>query len=196
MKNEAPAAAVLTFTSLSCPGATSGPLSFALRPGLSLVRGGEQRGKTSLLRLIAAAAVAQGQSCCFENPADPAHDDLVARTWLTQRQPPSSADKGLATLAAGLIEAFGLAEHLDKPLYMLSTGSRRKVGLVAAAASGARLTLLDTPYAALDARSGRLLSELLAEAAANRQRAWVIADYELPAGLASLPLAASIELGD
>lgn len=195
MSEREPAASVLSFSDLSCPGATRGPLSFVLRPGLSLVRGGEQRGKTSLLHLIATTAEAQGLSCCFETPADPAHDALLARAWLAQRQQ-RFAPGWQTPLAAALIEAFRLDEHFDKPLYMLSTGSRRKIGLVAAAASGARLTLLDTPYAALDARSGRLLSELLAEAAVDRQRAWVLADYELPAALAGLPLAANIDLGD
>ena len=78
---------------------------------------------------------------------------------------------------------------------MLSAGSRRKLGLVAAAASDARLTLLDQPYAALDARSARLLSELLAEAAQDPHRAWVLADYALPAALQDLALATRVSLG-
>lgn len=177
-------------------------LSFAIRPGLSVVRGGDGRGKSSLLRLIAGTTTpASGQirrparTIFHESPVEAAHDPVVARAWLAQHQARYAAG-WLPGLEADLIAAFGLTEHIDKPLFMLSAGSRRKVGLVAAAASAAQLTLLDTPYAALDARSGRLLSELLAEAAADRERAWVIADYELPAALAEVPLAARIELGD
>ncbi|WP_349741128.1 ABC transporter ATP-binding protein [Roseateles cavernae] len=180
-------------------------LSFDLTPGLSLIRGGDGRGKTSLLRLIAGElAPGAGQilrsadtaSCSFEQPADPVHDPVLARAWLAERRAGRFAATWLPALELGLIEGLGLSPHMDKPMFMLSTGSRRKLGLVAAAASGAALTLLDTPYAALDARSGRLLSELLAEAADSAQRAWVIADYALPAGLGGVALAALIELGD
>ena len=95
-----------------------------------------------------------------------------------------------------LLQGFGLVEHLDKTLHMLSTGSRRKVALAAAFACGARLTLLEKPCAALDARSRGLLAELLQEAAGDDRRAWVLADYELPAALAGVELAATLDLGD
>jgi ABC-type multidrug transport system ATPase subunit len=52
-----------------------------------------------------------------------------------------------------LVTALQLTPHLDKRLNMLSTGSRRKVGLVAALASGATVTLLDQPFVSLDASS-------------------------------------------
>ncbi|MEY8877526.1 MAG: hypothetical protein AB9M60_13530, partial [Leptothrix sp. (in: b-proteobacteria)] len=85
------------------------------------------------------------------------------------------------------------------PLFMLSTGSRRKVGLVAAAASGAALTLVDNPFAALDAPARQLWLQVLSEAAADRTRAWVVADHDVPtAWVASAPpaLAGVIDLGD
>lgn len=176
-------------------------LSFQLRPGLTLVRGGERCGKSTLLRIIAGTqAVDAGRlqraarSCFHEQPADASHDPVVAADWLAARQA-ACADWD-AAVAAALVEAFGLAEHLGKPMFMLSTGSRRKVGLVAAAASGAELTLLDTPFAALDAASCRVLAELLAEAAEDRRRAWVLADYELNPRLEGIALAALIDLGD
>lgn len=155
-----------------------------IAPGLTLLRGGEGRSKTRLLRQLAG-----------ERPAAAEHDAVVAQAWLDQRRQ-RFASSWRAAVAAALIEGFGLAEHMAKPLFMLSAGSRRKVGLVAAAASGAALTLLDTPYAALDARSGRLLSELLAEAAEGTDRAWVLAGYELPVALAGVRLAGLIDLGD
>lgn len=176
-------------------------LSFQLRPGFTLVRGGERCGKSTLLRLIAGTLEPDSghlqraaRSCSHEQPAEPLHDALVVRAWLASRQ--AMHGDWNDGLAAGLIDAFALAEHIDKPMYMLSTGSRRKVGLVAAAASGAELTLLDTPFAALDAASCRVLADLLAEAADNERRAWVLADYELPPRLAGLRLAGVIDLGD
>ena len=75
---------------------------------------------------------------------------------------------------------------------MLSTGSRRKVWLAAAFASGAALTLLDQPFAALDKVSMGVITELLQEAAGHPERAWVVADYVAPPGV---PLAGQAQLG-
>ncbi|MDC8786126.1 ABC transporter ATP-binding protein [Roseateles koreensis] len=176
-------------------------LNFALSPGLNVLRGGDGRGKTSLLRLISgtlaptAGHISRSVSTlCYPCPEDPSHDAQPVRQWLAaQRQAYPAWSQ---PLEARLLQAFALSEHLDKPLYMLSTGSRRKTGLVAAAASGAQLTLLDQPYAALDARSCALLSELLAEAAEDTRRAWVLADYALPPALAQVGLRAVVDLGD
>ena len=176
-------------------------LSFAVGLGLTLVRGGDGRGKTSLMRLIAGEIAPSAGSVerhaatlFFEAPADATHDDVVVRDWLAARQ--QCFDGWRADVAPALIEGFGLAEHIDKPMFMLSTGSRRKVGLVAAAASNAQLTLVDMPYAAIDAPSGRLLTRLLADAAGQATRAWVIADHEVPAGLAGLRGMTVVDLGD
>ncbi len=176
-------------------------LSFAIKPGLTLLRGGSGRGKKTLLRLISGElqpssglVTRQTRTQWCEDPADPGSDDIVARAWLAARRPRFS--QWQADLEAELIEGFGLSPHIDKPLYMLSTGSRRKVGLLGAAASGAELTLIDRPFTALDASSSRLLAQLLAEAAADQSRGWVMADYELPASLSGLGLAGLIDLGD
>ena len=174
-------------------------LSLAVHPGLTLVRGGECRGKTTLLRLMAGAlAPTAGRierladSVWFEDMADPAHDEVVVQAWLEARR--ARFPGWNAGVAAALIDAFALGPHVAKPLFMLSTGSRRKAGLVAAAASGAALTLLDTPFAALDAPSRRVVCELLHEAAAG-ERAWVVADHEIAPCLSGAAFTA-LDLGD
>lgn len=177
-------------------------LSFSIGPGLTLVRGGDGRGKSTLLRLLAGTlAPTAGQlrrtaaSVFLEQPEDTVHDAVVARDWLVARRAGYPGWQGAR--AEALVADFGLAEHLDKPLFMLSTGSRRKVGLVAAAASGAALTLLDLPFAALDAASRRVLAAVLAEAAtAADGRAWVVADYAQPEALAEVRWAGVVDLGD
>ena len=123
-------------------------LSFAIKPGLTLLRGGSGRGKKTLLRLISGELQAssglvmrRAKTQWCEDPADPGSDDIVASAWLAARRPRFS--QWQVDLEADLIEGFGLSPHIDKPLYMLSTGSRRKVGLLGAAASGAELTLID-----------------------------------------------------
>lgn len=186
---------IIAFSALRCPGQDA-PLSFALRPGLTFISGGEGRGKSSLLRLIAEVARAQGLSVWLEQPADATHDQTVARAWLDERRAAATQACWNDALQAALVQAFALDEHLDKPMYMLSAGSRRKLGLVGAAASGAAITLLDVPFAAIDMRSARVLGELLADAADDDARAWVLADYARPATLDDVTLAGEIALGD
>jgi len=186
-------------------------LSFEIGPGLSFVRGGEQRGKTVLLRLLAGALQADagtltwqpastsqgraGNASVFLFDGDDAEPgSTTVSAWLQQQSHRHAGwNRGLLD---ELLEGFALEQHLDKALHMLSTGSRRKVMLAAAFASGASLTLLEKPFAALDARSRALLSELLQEAAGHPARAWVLADYQLPETLAQVDLATTLDLGD
>jgi ABC-type multidrug transport system ATPase subunit len=206
------AAAVLLGTGLHGIRVGSAVLHFPdiyLPPGVTWVGGGEGRGKSSLLRLLAGdlrtpGTVLQMGECVFPDQAaaysrrvfwmDPrtdAHDAIPARQFLSAtaaRYP--HWDAALQTHLVGVLD---LAPHIDKPLYMHSTGSKRKVWLTAALASGATLTLLDEPFAALDKASIRSILALLQEAAQHAHRAWVVADYEAPPGVA---LAHTIHLGD
>lgn len=176
-------------------------LSFEIRPGLTLVRGGDGRGKSTLLRLLAGeqtpssgAVHRHAQPVFWWVAANPDDDACVGHDWLrAMRDRFATWDDALAR---SLLERFGLGEHAGKPLFMLSTGSRRKLGLTAAAASRAPLTLIDMPFAALDGPSCRVVSELLIAAAAGRDRGWVVADHEQPPSLAGVRLAATIDLGD
>lgn len=176
-------------------------LSFDLQPGLHLLRGGDGRGKTTLLRLLAGHLAPQAgtvqrraASLWFEDLRAPQLDDTVALAWLQAQR--AAALAWSDDLADELIDAFDIGPHLEKPLFMHSTGSRRKLGWVAAAAGGAELTLFDLPFAALDARSVRALAALLRSAAHDTQRAVVVADFEAPSTLAGLAWASCIDLGD
>jgi ABC-type transport system involved in cytochrome c biogenesis ATPase subunit len=178
-----------------------GGLSFAVTPGLTLVRGGDGRGKSTLLRLMAgelapAAGVLQraAPTVFLADPRDARDDPLTGLQWV-QAQARRCAGWEPAVHAA-LLEGFALGEHVPKELFRLSTGTRRKLWLSVAFASGAAVTLLDAPFAALDGPARDLLCELLEDAADHPRRAWVVADYALPSRLAALPLAATIDLGD
>ncbi len=181
--------------------AVLGPLNFSVGPGLTWVCGGDGSGKTTLLRLMAGRLLPTAGTLLLdvktvfdEGCTDPTLNETAAQTWLADVQPQFPEWDHALQLQLGL--ALGLADHLHKPLFMLSAGSRRKVGLLAAVASGAQLTLLDVPYAALDAPSCRVLTQVLQGASKSPARAWVVADYEPPAWFAGLGRAGLIELGD
>ena len=153
--------------------------------GVSWVCGDEGCGKTTLLRMLAgdvpptSGAVSMPTGDVFwANLQDAVHDQTsVTECWTTlrQRYPNWQED-----LQHDLTDALGMTPHVDKRLNMLSAGSRRKVMLIAALASGATVTLLDQPFAALDTVSVQLVLDFLHEASDHTQRAWIVADYEVP----------------
>lgn len=184
-------------------------LSLVISPGITFVHGGDGRGKTTLLRLLAGQlagdagslqiqglslqdqAAAYRRQVFWTEPRTEAFDQLTPVHYFdAQRRVFTGFDDGrLAACVAGL----ALAPELQKQIFMLSTGSKRKVWLAAAFASGAALTLLDMPLAALDKASIGCVLALLQEVAADPARAVVVADYAAPAGV---PLAGVIDLGD
>ena len=147
-----------------------------LPPGLVAVTGDEGAGKTRLLRHLA-----EDPAALWLDLSLPGQDEQTPQqVWdsLRQRCPLWSHQ-----LQQDLIEALGLQPHLGKKLLMLSTGSRRKVALVALLASGATVTCLDQPFAALDATSAGVIRDFLADMVDHVTRTWVVADYEADARL-------------
>ena len=155
-------------------------------------------GKSTLLSLLAGARAAQSghlslsgvvlneapapyrQQVFWIDPQTEAHDALAAASYLEglgSHWPHLSA-----SALADLIDGFSLRPHLHKPLYMLSTGSRRKVWLTAALACGAPLTFIDQPFASLDAPSAGFLGEVLQDLGEHPHRAWWVADHTVPDG--------------
>lgn len=163
------------------------PLNLDILPGLTAITGDEGTGKTTLLRVLAGdltltAGTLQGADALWLDLRLPQHDALTPEgfwaLWQT-RSPRWQPD-----LQEQLMETLGLQAHLGKQLFMLSTGSRRKVALVALLASGATVTCLDQPYDALDLASVRVIREFLQDMADHSSRAWVVADYVADAALA------------
>ncbi len=141
-------------------------------PGLNAVTGDEGAGKTRLLRELSESTA----DALWLDLRLPEHDEHTPEAVWAQLQ--SRCPRWNAELQADLSDALGVSEHLGKRLFMLSTGSRRKVALVGLLASGASITCIDQPYAALDIPSARLIREFLEEAAEHPSRAWLVADYE------------------
>lgn len=161
-------------------GTACGPLSGQWRGGVLAVIGPDGGGQSSLLRalsgkrpcpagsvklhtpdgvVMAPSDPAWGRHVFWCDPDSDALDGLSGHAYLAHHRPNHLGWRD-AVLQAHL-NALGLQEHLDKPLYALSMGMRRKLRLCAAFASGALLTLLDEPTAALDLRSVRHVQHVL-----------------------------------
>jgi ABC-2 type transport system ATP-binding protein len=180
--------------------------SVVVAAGVTLLHGDTGSGKSTLLRLIAGELPVAGRLTLVgvrlrEDPqayrrqvfhcdaATDAYDAVTARDCTAAL---CAGDTGFdGALWQSLVEGFALAPHIEKPVYMLSTGSKRKLWLAAALAAGRALTLLDEPTAALDAASVRHLWSALGAAAASSGRAVIVASAER---IDRVPLVGSIEL--
>ncbi len=143
-----------------------------LLPGLNAVTGDEGSGKTRLLRELGQAL----PDALWLDLRLPEHDQDTPETVWAALQ--ARCPRWNTGLQAELVDALQLQEHLGKGLFMLSTGSRRKVALTGLLASGVAVTCVDQPYVALDLPSVRVVREFLQDAAEHPSRAWVVADYE------------------
>jgi ABC-2 type transport system ATP-binding protein len=181
-------------------------LSFSLPPGLTLLQGDMGSGKTTLLHLLAGTLRGRGQQqlagcklhdepaayaaqVCWFDPRDAAFDALTMHGLLLalQRRHPTIDEDGWRHH----VDAFGLAPHAAKPLYALSTGSRRKAALAAALSCGCALTLLDEPTGGLDGPSLAHLRQALVQGSSQPGRAVLLVCSH---GLDDLPLAQTLTL--
>lgn len=181
--------------------------SAAIGPGVTLLHGDTGSGKSTLLRVLAGQVPASAGTLTLCGASLPG-DAAAYRRHLFFIEPGTEAfdamtghDCALSLRRADLpfnearwatlVEGFSLAPHIDKAMYMLSTGSKRKVWLAAALASKHPLTLLDEPTGGLDAASMRCLWRTLTEIAAEGDRAVIVASGER---IGEVPLAATLAL--
>ena len=173
--------------------------SASFAAGVNLVCGAEGSGKSTLLQLMGGALAAQAGAVRL-GQIDLQPPQAVAQALVFCSEPNSSEWDQFTVLAyfaqmatryahfdatrlAVAIAGLSLAPHTHKQLFMLSTGSKRKVWLAAAWAAGATLTLLDEPFAGLDQASLRFFCGLLNQVSHDSGQLWVLALYEAPPGL-------------
>lgn len=179
----------------------------SIGPGVTLLYGDTGTGKSALLQVIAGmlpassgrltvagatldtAPEAYRRQVFFVDPVTDRFDQLTARECTASL---AEGDGGFDEAKwQAIAEGFSLAPHLDKKMFMLSTGSKRKVWMAAGLASGRPLVLLDEPTAGLDMPSTRCLWSTLSGFDGQQGRAVIVAGA---ARIDTVPLAATIEL--
>ena len=180
--------------------------------GVTLIRCEESRGKSTLLRLLAGELMPD-QGTISLNQLDHTQCDSSKQTSTYQKQvffidpccekfDQISAMQYLAQVETNyadfdrpvipqLIEGLGLSPHQDKPLYMLSAGSKRKVWIAAAIASHAKIALVDDLTAALDRGSIEFIVEQLIHISRQCDRHFIFSHYGT---LERVPYAAIIDI--
>jgi heme exporter protein A len=154
-------------------------LDFELATGEALlVRGGNGRGKTSLLRILcglsmpAAGAVRwrgepigkvheqYGREMAYIGHANGIKDDLTPLENLRLAAALGGRDLDNATAMAAL-ERVGLSRCLDFPARVLSFGQRRRVALAGLMTAGALLWILDEPLTGLDVQGVAMVEQMI-----------------------------------
>jgi ABC-type multidrug transport system ATPase subunit len=152
--------------------------TLSIETGLTVAIDGDEGKAQPLFQHICQCLEATAISCYYQQSPNRDGNETVGLEWL--RNCAGQFANWDLSLAEDLVEAFNLELHIEKPLYMYSLGSARKLLLVAAFASNVDLTLLHHPFAALDGASSLVLADLLSETSTHPTRAWVIADFERP----------------
>ena len=152
-----------------------GPLDFALVPGEALqVHGGNGRGKTTLLRVLAGLLPATAGEVSFEGrPVD--RDHLARGCAFLGHQHGHKAElsalenlefatalQGGAGDATQALAEVGLAGYEDSLARRMSAGQNKRLALARLRLSPARLWLLDEPYANLDLGGIALVNTMIA----------------------------------
>jgi heme exporter protein A len=154
-------------------------LGFELREGETLlVRGGNGRGKTSLLRILcglsapAAGSVhwcgypisrtheQYGREMAYIGHANGIKDDLTPLENLRLAAALGGRDLDTET-ALGALAQLGLSRCMDLPARVLSFGQRRRVALAGLLTAGALLWILDEPLTGLDVDGVAMVEQMI-----------------------------------
>jgi len=95
-----------------------------------------------------------------ENPL--LYESLSPRDFLEFVSSVRRTDRGVANLMVKqLAVAFDVAQYFDSPIATLSMGTKQKVALIASLVHRPSVLLLDEPLNGLDARSSRIVKDLI-----------------------------------
>lgn len=89
------------------------------------------------------------------------YESLTPREYFEFVASTRRLDAGVVKRASTLAGVFDLASNYDVPIGALSLGTKQKIAIIAAVMHSPPLLLLDEPLNGLDAKSGRVLKELV-----------------------------------
>lgn len=89
------------------------------------------------------------------------YESLTPREYLEFVASTRRLDRSVVKRASTLADAFDLGSHYDVPIGALSLGTKQKIAIIAAVMHSPPLLLLDEPLNGLDAKSGRILKEVV-----------------------------------
>jgi ABC-type transport system involved in cytochrome c biogenesis ATPase subunit len=163
-------------------------------PGLTWLKGCNGSGKSTLLQLLggglqaargsitiadteqATQALAYRQRVFWCGPGPIAFDHVTPREYwgFMHHLYPALNTEALSSH----VVAFSLDAHLDTPMRRLSSGTQRKVWVAASLVAGTDVTLIDEPFNALDVNSLAHLRGVLAQAAQDTRKVWIVTSHE------------------
>ena len=170
--------------------------SAEFRSGLTWLKGANGSGKSTLLKLLAGATEPQAgtrtamgidavqdplayrRSVFWCGPDALPFDHLLPMEYLGFMQ--GLYPSFMADAVPVHLQGLGLQHQMGVPLARMSTGTKRKMWLLAALVSGTPIVLLDEPFNALDADASAYLHSALAREAAPALRCWVVASHVAP----------------
>lgn len=151
-------------------------LTYTFGPGCVALCEEERTGKTSLLEIIAGVrkpdtgnvwvdgqSLLQARQQALSRLAYVPDNCLVAPTQTGRDllvQAAAAKQVALDDAVLELADALGLSPHLDKRFEQMSTGTRRKVFLTAAALGDPAVVIADGPSNGLDAQGRSVLAEV------------------------------------
>ena len=166
----------------------------SFRPGVTWIKGRNGSGKTTLLKILSGALnpasgdiELQGvhisseplqyrQQIYYCGPGPIVFDHLTPSEFFgfMRHLYPNYQDEELKQH----IEGLDLNPFRDVQLKNLSSGTQRKVWLAFALAAGAKATILDEPFNALDSSSIEYLRSTLSHCSKNVSRLWIVASHQ------------------
>jgi ABC-2 type transport system ATP-binding protein len=152
-------------------------ISFTVREGEVFgLLGPNGAGKTSTLKAIVGLVQYQGEIRLFDEPIDVKAKNLIGYVpeefMLLESLTPKEFFEFIASVRRienvndrleKLVKAFGIEQYLETPITALSMGTKQKVTIISALLHDPPLLILDEPLNGLDAKSSKILKEIMAK---------------------------------
>jgi len=152
-------------------------ISFTVREGEVFgLLGPNGAGKTSTLKAIVGLVPYHGEIRLFDKPIDVKAKNLIGYVpeefMLLESLTPKEFFEFVASVRRienvnnrleKLVKAFGIKQYLETPITALSMGTKQKVTIISALLHDPPLLILDEPLNGLDAKSSKILKEIMAK---------------------------------